>query len=62
MLEEPCELRNISVTLPGVRAESIVMPATREAASFDVTDRGTSFTVDSLRGHALLVVTLGENC
>lgn len=62
VLEEPCELRNIRVTLPGVKAESIVMPATKESVSFEVTEGGTSFTVNSLKGHALFVASLGENC
>ena len=58
VVEEPVEIRNIKVTLPDVKAASVISRPDGENIAFEVTDENTSFTVESLKGHKLVVIEL----
>lgn len=58
VVEEPVELRNIRIKLPRVKAESVVSKPDGRAIDFSVKDGNTEFTVDSLKGHKLIVIEL----
>ena len=58
VVEEPVELRNIKIKLPGVHAVSVVSKPDDREVRFDVTEGSTEFTVESLKGHKLIVITV----
>ena len=58
VVEEPVEIRNVKVTLPRIKAKSVVVKPEGEAVAFDTADGKTSFSVESLKGHKLIVIEL----
>ena len=56
VVEEPVEIRNIKIRIPDVCATEVVSRPDGESLDFEVSDGATSFTVDSLKGHRLIVI------
>ena len=58
VVEEPVEIRNVKITLPGIRATSVITKPDGEKLEFTSNGDGTEFTVRSLKGHRLVVIKL----
>ena len=58
VVEEPVEIKNIKIKLPGVKAASIESKPDGKAVDFSANDGATEFSVESLKGHKLIVIEL----
>ena len=58
VVEEPVELRGIKIKLPDIKAKSVVSKPDGAAIDFTQNGEDTEFTVDSLKGHKLIVIEL----
>ena len=56
VVEEPVEIKNIKIKLPGVKAASIESKPDGENIDFTLNGEDTEFTVESLKGHKLIVI------
>jgi hypothetical protein len=58
VVEEPVEIRNIKIKLPNVKAASVVIKPDGKVVDFSANDASTEFSVESLKGHKLIVIEL----
>ncbi len=56
VVEEPVELRNIKIRIPNLSARSISSKPDGENIEFSVKNGCTEFTVESFKGHKLIVI------
>ena len=58
VVEEPVELRNIKIKLPNIKAVKVMCEPQGKEMDFSLNDESTEFTVDTLKGHQLIVIKL----
>ena len=56
VVEEPVELRNIKIKLPNLSARSVTSKPDGENIEFTLKGGCTEFTVESFKGHKLIVI------